>query len=167
MGIREALQRRKARKALEKYISPEALEKLVREGKHGINAPEAKHFQFVAILADDTKAGDVPGLIRSIFGTLDQHRATFMSATPPLVVAVLGAPFPEGNSAETRREFVGGLLLEHGDRIRIAHGECDGLCGNMGGPRLWTYNVVIPGFSGILQKLLAAKFGTAIEIEGK
>jgi len=96
--------------------------------------------------------------------TLIQHHSTVTHITSSLVVALLGVPFPEGNSADARRELVDALLRENGDRIRIAHGECNGTVGLFGGPERWDYGAVIPGFSAVLKKLLEARFGTAVEI---
>jgi hypothetical protein len=96
--------------------------------------------------------------------TLIEHHANIPNITSSLFIALLGVPFPEGNSAEARRGLVEVLLRESGDRIRVVHGECDGAVGTFGGGGRWTYGAVIPGFSEILKKLLETKFGTAAEI---
>jgi hypothetical protein len=152
---------------MDEYVSPEVIAKVLRETKPEIRPPEVKHFQFVVILADDTNPQEVPAIISAVMGTLVRHRANISNSTPLLFVALLGVPFPEGNSAEARRGLVDALLRENGDRIRIVHGECDGASGTFGGHGRWTYGAVIPKFSGILKKLLETKFGTAVEVESK
>jgi hypothetical protein len=164
MGILRMLQRRRNVKALPEHASPEVIEKLLRGTKSEIRPPEVKHFQFVVILIDDKNPEQVPTMISTVMGTLVQHHANISNVTPSLFVALLGVPFPEGNSADIRRELVDALLQENGERIRIAHGQCDGAVGTLGGHGRWTYGAVIPGVSGVLKKLLEIKFGTAVEI---
>jgi hypothetical protein len=145
------------------YVSPEAIEKLLHETNHEIRPPEVKHFQFVVILIDDKNPQDVPAIVGTAVGTLVRQRANVSSITSSLLVGLLGTPFPEGNSPQARRELVAALLQDNGDRIRLAHGECDGAVGIFGGHERWAYGAVIPGFSGILKKLLETKFGTSVE----
>jgi len=163
MGILRMLHRRRNRKILQECFSPEVIAKLLCETKPELWPPEAKHFQFVAIRADDTNPQEVPVAISTATGTLVQHRVNVSNITSSLLVGLLGVPFPEGNSTETRRELVDALLRENGDRIRIVHGQCDGPFGTFGGHERWTYGAVIPGFPGVLKKLLETKFGTVVE----
>jgi hypothetical protein len=164
MGIVQMLQRGKTSNLLREYVGPDAVAKLLREAEPEIMAPEVKHFQFVVMLADDKNPQDVPAMISRVISTLVQHRANVSNITSSLFVALLGVPFPEGNSAEARRRLVEALLRENGDQIRVVHGECDGAFGTFGGHGRWTYGAVIPGFSGILKKVLETRFGTAAEI---
>jgi hypothetical protein len=150
---------------MEEYVSPEVIAKMLGETKPEIRPLEVKHFQFVVILADDTYPQKAPAIISAVMGTLVRHRANISNVTPLLFVALLGVPFPEGNSVEARRGLVDALLRENGDRIRIVHGECDGAVGMFGGDGRWTYGALLPGLAGILKKLLETKFGTAIEIQ--
>jgi hypothetical protein len=164
MGILRMLQRRRARRAFGKYLSPAVIEKVLRETGSKIRPTEVQHFQFVVALADDANPQDVPAMISKAIGTLIQHRATVENISSSLFVALLGVPFPEGNSPRARRELVEALLQDNGDRIRIAHGECDGAAGMFAAHERWVYGAMIPGFSGVLKKLLETKFGTAVEI---
>ena len=65
-------------------------------------------------------------MIGKIIGALIQHRATVENISSSLSAALLGVPFPGGNSPRARRDLVEALLQDNGDGIRIAHGECDG-----------------------------------------
>jgi hypothetical protein len=164
MKILRMFQRRKDLKPLEGYLSPEVIEKLLRETKSEPGPLEVKHFQFVVILVDETDSREIPAIIVKVLGTLIEKQMLLSNITSSLLIGTLGVPFPEGNSPEVRREIVGALLRENCERIRVAHGECDGAFGTYGGHGRWTYGPVIPGFSAILEKLLETKFGTAVEI---
>jgi hypothetical protein len=123
-----------------------------------------KHFQYVVALADDTNPEEVPAMTGKIVQVLVEHHATVANIVSSLLVALFGVPFPADDSAGARRELVEALLRKNGNRIRIVHGECDGLVGMIGDDGRWTYGAVIPGFSGILKRLIETKFGTAVEI---
>jgi hypothetical protein len=164
MVILGNLQRRRVRTALGNYLTPEVTEKLLREPGSEIGPPEVKHFQYVVAMADDTNPEEVPAMTGKIVQVLVEHHATVANIMSSLLVALLGVPFPAETSAGARRELVEALLRENGDRIRIVHGECDGAVGIFGGAERWTYGAVIPGFSGILKRLIETEFGTAVEI---
>jgi hypothetical protein len=162
MGIFERLHLRR-RSAFGKYVSPTVIRKLLRSSE--IRPPEVKHVQFVVILGDDTtNPQQVSAMLGRVIDTLIQHHATVTSVLPSLLVGLLGAPFSEGNSAEARQKLISALLREHGEQIRVVHGECNAPVGNFGPPTRYAYGALIPGFSGILKKLIETKFGAAVEI---
>src|SRR5271154_1617560 len=163
MRVLQMLRRWRNRQMPQEHLSPEVIAMLQRETGSEIKPPELKHFQYVVVIADDTYPEDVPATISKIVDMIVQRRATVSDITSSLVVGLLGVPFPEDNSAEARRGLVDALLREIGNRIRIVHGECDGAVGMLGGDGRWTYGAAIPGFSGILKKLVEAEFGTAVE----
>jgi hypothetical protein len=99
-----------------------------------------------------------------VIGTLFEHKATVTSMSPAFMVGLFGVPFPEGNWPEARRGAVESLIQRNGGRIRIAHGECDALVGDLGGPLRYGYDAAIPGFLGILKKLLEAAPGSAVQV---
>jgi len=165
MGITGMIRKHREDRAYQASLGPEALDKLV--GGKQLRArqqTDVKHFQFVMILVDETIPQEIPTLIGKVVETLIEKRATVSTITSSLLVGLLGVPFPEGNSPETRRELVKALLQAHAERIRIVHGQCDGAFGTLGAKGRWTYGEVIPGFSGILKQLLESKCGTAVEI---
>jgi len=164
MGILQMLERRRIRKAFGNYLSPEVIEKLLHETGSEIKPPKMQHFQFVVAIADDTNAQEVPATVARILEIFVQRHANVSHVTSALFVGVLGVPFPEHNSPEARHKLVDSLLRQNAARVRLVHGECDGLVGLFGGPRRWTYGEVIPGFSAILKKLLETEPGTAVEI---
>jgi hypothetical protein len=145
-------------------LNPEMIALLQREVGSEIRAPEVKHFQYVVAIADDANPDQVPVMIGNIVRVFVEHHATVEAISSSLLVALLGVPFPENDSAGARRELVDALVRENGYRIRIVHGECDGAVGVFGGHGTWTYGAVIPGFSGLLKKLVETEFGTVVEI---
>ena len=155
-------QRRKVRTAFGDYLSPEVIRRLL--ARPDLVQPTVKHFQFVVILLDEPDPLQVSTLMSGLVRTLFDHKATISNVSPSLVVGLFGVPFPDGNWPEARQAAVEALLKERDSRIRIAHGECDALVGNLGGPLRYTYDAAIPGFLGILRKLLDADPGSAFEV---
>jgi hypothetical protein len=166
MGLRQMFQqrkeRRKVRSAFGDYLSPEVIRRLL--AKPNLVEPQVKHFQFVVVLFDEPDMHQVSDLMGCVMRTLFEHKATVTSLSPYYLVGLLGVPFGEGNSPEVRRDVVEALLKENGVRIRIAHGECDALFGNLGSRLRFCYDAAIPGFLGILKKLLDAEPGSAFEV---
>ena len=165
MEILGMFKKRSEHKALQASFGSDVFDKLVSGTELQVKQQlEAKHFQFVVILVDEADPQEIPAIIGKVVGTLVEKSVTLSNISSSLLVALLGVPFPEGNSPEVRGELVSALLQENGERIRIAHGQCDGAFGILGAKGRWTYGEVIPGFSGVLKKLLETKFGTAVEI---
>jgi hypothetical protein len=162
MGIRAMFQRRRVRTAFGEYLSPEVIRRLLQNPN--LVSPQVKHYQYVVVLADDSNLQEIQPMISKITEIFVQHHATISVVSSSLFVALLGVPFNDCNSPEARRKLVDALLQELGGRIRIGHGEADSLVGNLGGPLRYSYGAVIPGFSGVLKKLLDTNFGTAVEI---
>jgi hypothetical protein len=136
------------RKIFRKPVSPEILAKLRGETQLQAGRVESRHFQFVIILVNESDFQEVPAIISAVVGTLLQHGAILSNITSSLLVGLLGIPFPNGDSPEVRRGLVDALLREHGERVRIAHGQCDGIVGLLGTKKRCTYGEMIPGFSG-------------------
>jgi hypothetical protein len=162
MGLLRMFQRRKLRTAFGDYLSPEVIRRLLT--RPDLVRPTVKHFQFVVVVFEEANPQEISALMTDVVGTLFEHKATVTSVSPAFLVGLLGVPFPDGNSPEARRAVVESLLRGNGSRIRIAHGECDALVGNLGGPLRYTYDAAIPGFLGILRKLLDADPGSAFEV---
>jgi|SRR5271154_3002980 len=162
MRILEMFQRRRARTAFGQYLSPEVIRRLLLNPE--LVAPQVVHYQYVVVLADDSNPPEIQPMMSKITEIFFQHHATISLVSPSLFIALLGVPFNDRNSPEARRALVNALLQEHGNRIRIAHGEADSPVGNLGSPLRYCYGAVIPGFSGILKTLLEANLGTAVEI---
>jgi hypothetical protein len=162
MGLLQMFRRRRVRTAFGDYLNPEVIRRLLT--RPDLVEPAVKHFQFVVILLDEPDSRQISTLMSGLVGTLFEHKATVSRLSPSLIVGLFGVPFPDGNWPEARRAAVEGLLKGEDSRIRIAHGECDALVGNLGGPLRFTYDAAIPGFLGILKKLLEAEPASAFEV---
>lgn len=167
MGIRALFQRRKVCNAFGQYLSPEAIRRLLLNPN--LVSPQVQQYQYVVVLVDDsnpqeTKPQEIQQTMSKITEIFFQHHACISVLSSSLFVALLGVPFPDGNSPEARRNLVAALLQDQGPRIRIAHGAADSLVGNLGGPLRYSYGAAIPAFSSLLKKLLEANLGTAVEI---
>jgi hypothetical protein len=162
MGLLRMFQRRKLHTAFGDYLSPEVIRRLLM--RPDLVQPTVKHFQFVVVLFEEGNPQEISALINEVAGTLFEHKATVTNVSHAFLVGLFGVPFPGADSPEARRAAVESLLRAKGSRIRIAHGECEALVGNLGGPLRYTYDAAIPGFLGILKKLIEAEPGSALEV---
>jgi hypothetical protein len=153
----------RVRKEFQKLVGPEAAAKLLSEPLR-VGQFETRRFQFVLILVDEVEPQRIPAIISTVVDTILQHGATVSDITSSLLVALFGVPFLGGNYPEARRGLVDALLRQNGDRIRIAHGQCEGPVGLWGSQERCSYGALIPGFSNVLNALLEAKAGTAVEV---
>lgn len=125
---------------------------------------EMTHFQFVLVHVKDDDPEETKKTIGAVVETILQTRATLGDMTCSLILGYLGLPDRQSDSAEARQKLVAALIREHGDHIRVAHGQCNGLVGLFGSKRRMNYGGLIPNFSGALKTLLALEFGGAVEI---
>ena len=80
MGIRQMLQRRKARKVFGEYVSPEVIKRTLREMAQ-IKPLEQRHIQYVVALADETNPHEIPVTVGKIVETFVEHKATTSPVT--------------------------------------------------------------------------------------
>jgi hypothetical protein len=125
---------------------------------------EIRHFQFIIVLLDDSQPDNVPEILSRVMDASFRHYAMISNISASIVVACLGVPHPDGDSVERRINLVNDLVSENGALIRVAHGQCNGKVGNLGCAQMWVYEAVIPGFNGILSRLLNSPAGTVIEV---
>jgi len=157
-------ERRKARKAFEKFVSPDVMRLIEKSPSEFLREPELRHFQFVVIVPNDSRAEDIAANLSRVADACLRHRSMISNISASLVVACLGVPFPDADSVEARLTLVNALVAENGDRIRVAHGQCNGVVGNLGSKQRFCYEAVIPGFSEILKQLLNSPNGTVVEV---
>lgn len=162
------LDRLKAWRATRKQIR--SLNKLLSAAKAASkkNAQEPKlqprHFQFILTNVDDADPAQLPESIAKVATTILEQGVPLGSIECSLMVTILGVPFAEMDSEELRMKIVTTLLRQHGNLIRIAHGQCNAMAGLYGAEKRLTYGGIIPQFSATLKRLLDTEFGTAIEI---
>jgi hypothetical protein len=157
-------ERKQLQEEFERFVSPEVIALLEKPLDSRKPQVEEKHFQFVLVGIDEEKPDEVPEIINRVVAGLAPHKATLSSITCSFILALLGVPFPNTDSPEARTKLVDALLTENGNRIRIAHGQCDGIVGSVGPQGNQRYGGIIPSFAFIVGKLLDTEFGTAIEV---
>lgn len=150
-------ERRAQIQAAEKYrtLSEKALTEL-REGT------KARHFQFVIVDVEETDTVAAQRVAAEVVDAIYEHDGVVTTTSLQILIGCLGLLMSE-DSAEGRTKLVRYLLARYGPQLRIAHGECHGIAGYMG-KRRYSYNVVIPGFHEIREKLSHIEFGTAFEV---
>jgi hypothetical protein len=164
MGIRQYLMKSAiSRRRIPPEVVAEVEKDLLKNGPRRLE-PEKRHFQFVMVSLEEAVPEVLPALIQDVVRTLLAHDAMLFPSTSSILVAILGIPDPSNDSAETRVNLVRATLAKHGSNVRIAHGECTGLVGNLGEPGFSRFDAIIPNSAAILRKLLDIEFGTAIEI---
>jgi hypothetical protein len=162
----EMLERRRVRRTFEEYVSPDVM-KLIKADTNDTRfpiSPERRHFQFVVVHFDEIEAEQISAILTNVTEVLLDHGAVISNVSSCLVIAWLGEPFAQYDSVERRLKLVTSLLARNGRHIRLAHGQCNGILGNFGSPRRFSYGVHIPGFSEILRRLLDTPLGRALEI---
>lgn len=166
MGLRQTLREwrewRKMRRAFKKLIPADVIRKLA-EDPPALKPPRQQHFEFVIVSIDESNPDATSRVLSDVLGTVFAHDAMVSMISASLVSSYFGV-FQPNKVPEARQKLVTQLLRENGNRLRIAHGECDGLVGNFGSEQRLTYDCFIPGFSRILSELLSSEFGKALEI---
>lgn len=151
-------ERRRVRKTFKEVIR--SIEK--DPTKYAVGA-KIRHFQFVIILLDDSQPDNVPKILSRVVDAIFHH-AMISNVSASIVVAYLGVPLSGNDSVEERMKLVNSLISENGASIRIAHGQCNGKVGNLGCEKWFVYEAAVPGFNGILSRLLDSPGGTVIEV---
>ena len=167
MNLLGELRMPKEKQALSEFLPSKKLSGLLEAAIAG-KLPEiglkVGHFQFIVVHVDEVNPDEVPKIIANVIDTFGRHEAMVSCIESSVVVGYYGLPNPENDSAEARQGLVAALLRENDNRVRVAHGQCNGLVGLYGGTRRLTYGAIIPNFSAVLKKLVDIKFGTAVEI---
>lgn len=156
----------KTRRALEKFISPNLASETLA-GRHAGTlslGPEIRHFQFVLVHVREDDPEETTRTIAGVVETICGCGAIVGHIACSVIDGYFGFPWPECDSIEARQKLVAALIADNGDRVRIAHGQCNGLVGNFGSKKRMDYGALIPNFSGALKTLLALEFGSAAEI---
>ena len=125
---------------------------------------EERLIQYVLVGLDDGDPARTAETAARICDVLHEKRASISSISSWLIIAVFGWPYTEPNDPEVRRETVQSLLQRLGEDVRIAHGECKALVGDLGSRQRVSFAPLIPGFHEINDRLRESPFGTALEV---
>ncbi len=124
---------------------------------------EVRHFQFVIVGLEELEPEEtctLMGNIEESFRRLGGYTSTY---SPFIIIGSFGSYFSE-DSVESRFRVVNELLANHHDKVRIAHGQADGIVGHIGSEYRSSYGPLIPGFQEIREKLSETPFGMAFEV---
>jgi hypothetical protein len=133
---------------------------------HFSAAPQLKHFQFIVIGLEELDPEQTARLAERVCDCLFEHGAILGCISSLWIIGYWGILFDD-DSAISRLSTVSHLLAIEGSLIRIAHGQCSGMVGNIGSKHRFTYSGLIPGLHEIREKLSEAEFGTAFEVPEK
>jgi hypothetical protein len=162
MGLRDWLDRRRTRKSFGQYVSPAVIALIEQDPKNYLRQPQLQHFQWVLVNLCDRPNEEINHLSEKIIESCFRHQAVISGIAFSLVLAHFGSLMSE-DKVENRLALVSDLLAENGDLIRIAHGQCTSLVGNLGSDHRLSWEAVVPGFNAILKKLMDADFGAVID----
>ena len=125
--------------------------------------PEIRHFQFVIVGLDDLPPDDAAKLVERLCDSFVSHGANIDCISSILVIGTFGLLNVE-DSEEARVKLVGELLKAHGKFVRIAHGQCSSVVGNLGSKHRFNYMGLIPRLHEIREQLSETPIGTAFEV---
>ena len=162
---RTARQKAFLRKAFEQYIAPDFMEALIKNPGGFQFSPERRRVVFALLqFRDDDPAALTERLRCAIDVAVEAQGMVDIMA--PFVMIAFGIPVPDDRDKlrSSRRRMIENLLNDCGGDIRIVYGEADGLVGNLGSERRFTYGAAIPRLSGAFQRLMTLEFGLASEV---
>jgi len=128
--------------------------------------PQLKHFQFIVVGLEELPPDQTAALAERVCDCLYERGAMIDCITSLWIIASWGAIFND-DSPEARLAAVSDLLTTNASSVRIAHGQCLSIVGNIGSRQRFNYEALIPGLQDIREKLSQTKFGTAFEVPEK
>jgi len=164
MKIPRPLKMLAIRKSFEDSISPAALSCLARGSEPLDNSLRKMDFQFVIANVDDSDTESVPRMLEEVTAAFVNKRAMISAVTSSIVIGLYGVPFRDNNSEKIRKDLVAELIVIGNKRIRVIHGQCEGLVGMLGSKGAFRYDGIIPKFSEVLTNLFSAEFGSSVEL---
>jgi len=158
-------QKRKIQKEFRSYLSPGVITLMECDPKIFVQPPlEMKHFQYIIVSIDDLEVQELSNVLEIVSETVFQNKAILNYYTQSVVVACFGFPFPDTDHPELRINALKAILESCGSKIRIAHGQCNGYVGNIGGSKRFSWGGIIPNLNKLMEKLYSQPFGTAFEV---
>ncbi|HTV41126.1 MAG TPA: hypothetical protein VMF08_11165 [Candidatus Sulfotelmatobacter sp.] len=157
--IRKFIEKRKAKRTLEKFANAEQVEKLLHGG------PESAQYhhgpiEFIIIFIRGESPGEVSKRTAQVTDLANVYGATIHHIVGALVIAVFGVP--TAPAPEARKLLVQSLQHELPRDIKIIHGAANGHYG-LFGKEPTSYTFLVPQFDRILGKLSQLEFGHVAE----
>ena len=158
--IRKFIEKRKARRALDKLLSLENVENVLRDGI-GPTQHRRGRIEFVVIFIRGQSPDEISKRISHVSGLARVHGAMIDHIVGALVTVTFGVP-PALAEPGAHLRLVQSLQQELGGDIKIVHGAANGHYGIFG-ENPYSYTFLVPQFDQVLGKLSQLEFGEATE----
>ena len=157
--IREYLAKRKARRVLGKYVTPNALEAILNGDGAERQPFTAARIEFVLVFVDSKTPEEVSERVGRVTEIAMSHNATVHDIIGALVVVAFGTTQHSSPVADKRAALVEHLRRELSNHLKIVHGAADGHFGLVGSGVRISYSFVLPRFDTMLGRLSQLEFG--------
>lgn len=162
--IRTFMQKRKARRALERLINPKTVESLLSENANVAGIKQGR-IEFVVAFVGGPEPAQVSDGISKFTDLAIQHGATVHHIIGALVIVAFGAgPAAPRNSGD-RASLVAAVREGLGTHIKLVHGAADGHYGLFGDETRMSYTFLVPQFDQMLGILSRLPLGAVEEVQ--
>ena len=160
--ILDFIAKRKMRKVLREFVSPEALDQLLES--RALDTPKIQpgriEFVFTFVRAENPE--QLAERIGHVTDVGMQNDATIHNIIGPMIVMAYGTG-RWGEPSGSREQLVSQLQLRFGGDIKIVHGAADGHFGSFGGEKFLAFTFTFPRFDQALATLGRLEFGAVEE----
>jgi len=125
---------------------------------------ELKHFQYIYVSFEDMDFDEMNQILSRVMDVIMENHGSVSITPPPCLIAYFGLIYLEYDKVDFRIAAVKTILEHCTSKVKIAHGQCTALVGNVGSHRRLQYGAMIPNQKSILEKLMDQPFSTAFEI---
>jgi len=165
--IRDFFEKRRIRKSMSKYLSPEVMDKVLNASQSDMFKLREGLIDFVCVAV----RGETPQVVSQRMGLVADlavlHRATVYDLVSGIVIGAYGLLADEGDPVQNRLNFWASLSTDLKGDVKMVHGTTAGHFGNIGGKDRISFSFIAPGFLDALAVLAALPFGEACEHENK
>src|ERR1041385_8621843 len=163
--IRSFFEKRRVRKALGRYVRPEAIETILRgDGVEGQPFAAAR-IEFVLAFVDGKVPEEISEQVGRVVGVAISHDGVVHDIIGALVVIAFGTLRGSSVTVSNRSVLVEHLSRDLSSHVKIVHGAAEGYCGLFGNKQRMAYSFVLPGFDAVLGSLSSLEFGQIEELK--
>lgn len=159
--IRKFIEKRKTKRALDKLLSLENVENVLRDGIGPMQYRRGR-IEFVVIFIRGDSADEISKRISHVSGLTRVHGAMIDHIVGALVTVTFGVPPALAPEPGARLRLVQSLQQELAGDIKIVHGAANGHYGIFG-ENPYSYTFLVPQFDQVLGKLSRLQFGEVDE----
>lgn len=164
--FKDYFEKRRLRQQFGKYVSDDALEKILSEEPADFGKMEPAQIEFVCMLLRDNASPDELSKQIILISNLCIEFSTVLSYIfGPLLLAEFSSVRPVTDAPQKRVALAGKIRLELGNSVKLIHGAALGHEGLLGGNTRCAYGLVFPGFGKALATLTQLDFGEMAEFK--